>query len=189
MKETGIDRREALRRLGASVVVPIVAGYHPLVPRQDGDWKPVFFDQREVDTVTALAERIIPETETPGARRANVHQYIDYVLSQDDSGRRERFRSGLVWLDQRCKARFGDAFVALSEARQDEVLASLAQRPSTEETQGVSFFEEIKRLTVDGYYRSEVAMNQELGFEGRAFLTEFPGCNHEEHLSWKRPGD
>jgi hypothetical protein len=28
-------------------------------------------------------------------------------------------------------------------------------------------------------------MNQELGFEGNAFLTEFDGCIHSEHRSWE----
>jgi hypothetical protein len=50
---------------------------------------------------------------------------------------------------------------------------------------GVSFFVESKRLSVDGYYRSEAGMTQELGFEGRTFLAEFKGCTHPEHHSWK----
>ena len=49
---------------------------------------------------------------------------------------------------------------------------------------GGPFFERLKELTVDGYYKSEVGMREELGFEGRAFVTVFDGCTHDEHKSW-----
>jgi hypothetical protein len=180
-----IDRRQALRRLGAPAVVPLLSHLHPAVPRQEGAWKPRFFREAEVDTVTALAERIIPETDTPGARRALVHQYIDFVLSEAEASARERFREGLAWLDQRCQTLFGKPFAALAARQQDEILTRLSSSPSSEEPAGVSFFGEAKRLSVDGYYRSEAGMTQELGFEGRTFLAEWKGCTHPEHHSWK----
>jgi len=183
-----IDRRQALRTLGAPAVVPLLAPFHPWVPRQEGGWQPQFLQSSEVETVAQLAERIVPETETPGARRALVHQYIDFVLSQADAARRERFRAGLAWLDARCRALFGRPFADLEPGRQDEMLRRLATMPSGEEAAGSSFFADAKGLTVDGYYRSEAGMIQELRFEGRTFLAEFPGCTHPEHRSWKIDG-
>lgn len=171
-----IDRRQAIRKLSASAVLPLLHGFHPLVPRQDGGWKARFFQDSEVETVSRIAERIIPETDTPGARAALVHQYIDFVLSGSEAAASERFREGLKELDQKCREHFGKPFVKLETARQDEILT---------EMQGSPFFQEVKRLTVDGYYRSEVGMKQELGFEGNTFLSEFEGCTHPEHHSWK----
>ena len=180
-----IDRRQALRRLGAPAVAPLFSHFHPSVPKQEGAWKPRFFHESEVETVTLLAERIIPETDTPGARRALVHQYIDFVLVGGEAQARERFREGLVWLDRRCGALFGKSFARLEAGQQDEILTRLSESPSSEEPAGVSFFGEAKRLSVDGYYRSEAGMTQELGFEGRTFLAEFKGCTHPEHYAWK----
>ncbi len=180
-----MDRRQALRRLGAPAVVPLLSHFHPAVPKQEGAWKPQFFREPEVETVTSLAERIIPETDTPGARRALVHQYIDFVLAEGDAPARERFREGLAWLDTRCGSLFGKRFAALDAAQQDEILTRLSSSPSSEEPAGVSFFGEARRLSVDGYYRSEAGMTQELGFEGRTFLAEFKGCTHPEHHAWK----
>lgn len=171
-----MDRREAIRRLGASAVVPFLSGFHPSVPPQEGEWKPRFFQDSEVETVAGIAERILPQTDTPGARQALVHQYIDFVLSRSEAPAAERFREGLQGLDERCGALFGEPFAKLETARQDEILTGIEESP---------FFHEVKRLTVDGYYRSEVGMKQELGFEGNAFLAEFEGCTHPEHREWK----
>jgi hypothetical protein len=180
-----IDRRQALRRLGAPAAAPLLSHFHPSVPRQEGAWKPQFLHEPELETVTTLAERIIPETDTPGARRALVHQYIDFVLAQGVALSRERFREGLAWLDRRCVSLFGKPFARLEAKKQDEILERLSVSPSSEEPAGVAFFAEAKRLSVDGYYRSEAGMTQELGFEGRTFLAEWKGCTHPEHHSWK----
>ena len=179
-----IDRRHALRRLGAPALVPLLR-LHPSLPPQEGAWKPRLFALSELATVTALAERIIPETDTPGATRALVHQYVDFVLAEGEAEDGERFREGLAWLDRRCVALFGKPFARLEAAQQDDMLTRLSLRPSREEPAGSVFFDDAKRLCVDGYYRSEAAMTQELGFEGRTFLAEFKGCTHPEHHSWK----
>jgi hypothetical protein len=185
-----IDRRRALRTLGAPAVVPLLAPFHPWVPRQEGasGWQPRFLTPNEVETFAQLAERIVPETDTPGARGALVHQYVDFVLSQAAPEARERFRAGLAWLDRRSGALHGQPFAGVLPARQDELIKRLAESSPGEEAQGVAFFAEAKGLTVEGYYRSEPGMVQELGFAGRTFLAEFPGCTHPEHRSWKVEG-
>lgn len=180
-----IDRRQALRRLGAPALAPLILHLHPAIPKAEGPWKPRFLDESELEAVTVLAERIIPETDTPGATRALVHQYIDFVLAEAEAPARERFRDGLAWLDRHCQRLFGKPFARLDSGQQDEILTRLSSSPSSEEPAGVSFFVEAKRLSVDGYYRSEAGMTQELGFEGRTFLAEWKGCTHPEHHSWR----
>jgi hypothetical protein len=171
-----IGRRQAIQKLGASAMLPALSHFHPSVAPQSGEWKPRFFRESEAETVAQLAERILPETDTPGARAALVHQYIDFVLSRSERSASARFREGLLSLDQKCGEVFGKAFAELESAGQDEILTQISDSP---------FFQEAKRLTVDGYYRSEVGMHRELGFEGNAFLTGFDGCSHSEHRSWE----
>jgi hypothetical protein len=172
-----MGRRQALRSLGASALAPFLPRFHAAIPQKEGDWKPVVLQADEVETVTAIAERILPETETPGARRALVHQYIDFVLSRGEVSAAARFREELQRLDRKCAEELGGPFATLEVARQDEFLTRLSKQEP--------FFDELKRLTVDGYYRSEVGMKQELGFEGNTFLSEFDGCTHPEHHDWK----
>jgi len=162
-KAETIGRREALKRVGTLAAVPVLSAYHPLVPVQPGGapWQPRFLTPDEATLVAELAELIIPQTETPGAEAANVHQYIDLVLSQGSGRSQTAFRRGL------------ERFAGVDEARRVEMLGD-----------GGPFFDELKQLTVDGYYRSEIGMKQELGYEGRAFVTVFEGCTHEDHSSW-----
>ena len=194
-----VPRRRALQVLGAAAVAPAVAegarALHPLVlPQPDGGaWRPRFFTSGETAVVEALAEAIIPETDTPGAGAANVHQYIDWMVSRAEAGDGpaalpEIMRTGLAWLDRRSTDLHGQRFVDAGPERQTELLARLAADPPQEEAAGVDLFRHARRLTIAGYYRSEIGMRQELGYAGKQYLTGFEGCSHEDHLSWEPDG-
>ncbi|HJS73527.1 MAG TPA: gluconate 2-dehydrogenase subunit 3 family protein, partial [Vicinamibacteria bacterium] len=113
-----MGRRQALRSLGASALAPFLPRLHPSLPPQEGEWKPRVLQAGEVETVAALADRIVPETDTPGARQALVHQYIDFVLSTGEASAAERFREELRRLDRKCAEEVGGPFATLESARQ-----------------------------------------------------------------------
>ena len=194
-----VPRRRALQVIGAAAMAPAAAegarALHPLVPPQPGGggWRPRFFTARETAALEALAEAIIPETDTPGARAANVHQYIDWMVSRADEGDGTRalpeiMRTGLAWLDRRSAALYGRRFVDAGTERQADLLARLAADSPQEAADGVELFREVRCLTISGYYRSEIGMRRELGYAGKQYLTEFEGCTHEHHLSWEPDG-
>ncbi len=196
---TRVPRRRALQVLGAAAVAPAVAegarALHPLVPPQpDGAaWSPRFFTADETAAVEALAEAIIPETDTPGARAAGVHQYIDWMVSRaaagdGPAGLPEAMRAGLAWLDRRSAALYGRRFADAAAPEQAGLLARLAADPPREDAAGVELFRHVRRLTISGYYRSEIGMRDELGYAGKQYLTEFEGCAHEHHLDWEPDG-
>src|SRR5436309_438300 len=94
-----MNRRDAFKAIAlgsaglvreASVAGPMAADAHskphqksssPKTPR----WRPRFFSESQNETVTVIAELIIPETETPGARVAKVNEHMDLVLSEESS--------------------------------------------------------------------------------------------------------
>jgi hypothetical protein len=148
--------------------------------------------------VEELAERIIPQTDTPGARGALVHQYIDWVLSEDTAEAQRAFVAGLEWIDAESRSRFGKPFLELGAAEGHELLSRLASAAessggaSPAETPGevgVAFFRDLKLRTIHGYYRSEIGMLDELGYDGNRYLSRFDGCQHPEHHSWDPGGD
>ena len=149
------SRRRALKALGLSSLAvasksTLPALIHPLVPQQPGSSGVTlrFFTEAEAETVGALVERIIPATDTPGAKAAKVDQYIDYHLSVAAQRVQETFRQGLQWLDAASKTRFGSPFVRLAAAEQDAILESAAS--FSEASAEARFFQSVKRSTIEG---------------------------------------
>src|SRR5882672_7204813 len=103
------NRRESLKiigAIGATCAFPFSAdelfGQHVHSPAaaqtaQKDPYRPKSFKPAEFETVSQMAERIIPETDTPGAIGAGAPQYIDQVVSANPEHKR-RFRAGLKWI-------------------------------------------------------------------------------------------
>jgi hypothetical protein len=125
-------------------------------------------------TVTTIAELIIPQTNTPGAKATKVNEFIDLMLSDwYDDVAKAAFLAGLADVDQRSQKLFGKKFVACSEAQQKKLLTALdkealdarKQEPAAAAAGApfpFNFFGMMKRLTLVGYYTSEVGFTKEL---------------------------
>jgi glucoside 3-dehydrogenase (cytochrome c) hitch-hiker subunit len=199
MPHTGLNRREALRTLAAggigaaasaswvenlSALARVRADHlHVAVGTTQSAtrWVPTILNAHQHDTVATLVELIIPQTDTPGANAALVDRFVDSLLAEAQRTDRERFISGLAWLDRRSKALFARDFVTASPAQQAELLTKLSADGSGEDRTGVEFFTAIKSMTITGYYTSEVGLRDELGDDGRMFLAAYEGCTHPEH--------
>jgi hypothetical protein len=144
---------------------------------------PKILGAHDFETVGTLVELVIPATDTPGAKGAQVDLYIDAALGSGLRSDRETFLAGLKWLDRRSRALFGKAFTGATAAQQTELLTRLSAdgNPSGEARQGREFFAAIKAMTIAGYYTTEIGLHQELGDDGRLVLAEFEGCTHPEH--------
>lgn len=126
--------------------------------------------------VAAIAERILPETDTPGARAAEVPAFIDRMLAEYyDARDRSRFVSGLADVEARARRAHARAFLEISAADQHALLAVMDREAfATTDIQPPPFLRTIKELTVLGYYTSQVGASRELRHEpvpGR-----FDGC-------------
>ena len=198
MKSTGLNRRDALRKLAAggigaaastlwvgnlSALARAQAAHaHAAVSVQSGTaWAPKVLNAHQQSTVATLSELIIPQTDTPGAKATLVDRFIDSILQEAEPGDRARFLRGLEWMDARSTALFKKDFVSASPAQQTDLLTKLSAEDSREDRAGVEFFTAIKSMTITGYYTSEIGLQQELGDDGRLAFGEFEGCTHPEH--------
>jgi len=170
-----IDRREALRRaalllggaLSASTVAGVLAGCEAR-RTPDGAWAPRALSSEQLDLVATIAEHILPETDTPGARAVGVHRFIDAMLADSfpDEERRQ-FLAGLSDVDARAQRSCGRAFLRCATLEQRAVLDQLdreafAATASPPDRLPVPFFRTMKELTLVGYYTSEVGATREL---------------------------
>ena len=195
-----LTRRDALKKLAAGGVAAATtafwgetlaaaaaqhASHYHQASAADVAWTPKVLSAAQNDTVVTLAEIIIPQTETPGATKAKVNQFIDAVLADATPDDRQKFLAGLVWLDGHAVAVEADAapFASLTPDRQLAIVTSLAAAtsPGSALQPGAEFFTAMKSLTVTGYYTSEIAMREEIGDDGNMVFAEFKGCTHPQH--------
>jgi len=176
-----IDRREALRRaallIGGAISAPTLAGILAgcETPRTDTAWTPRALTQQQSDLVATIAEHILPETDTPGARSVGVHRFIDTMLAEYYGPTdRADFLSGLADVDSRARRSSAQSFSSASREKQIAVLTELDHEAYDSEGTPRHFFRTMKELTLLGYYTSEVGATRELQYNptpGR-----FEGC-------------
>jgi len=176
---TPIDRREALRRaallLGSTISAPtlaaILAGCE--TPRDGRGWVLRALTAEQLDLVASIAERILPETDTPGATTAGVHRFIDMMLAEcSTAAERARFIEGLADVDRRARRAGAQSFVRGSSDQQLAVLTDLDREaysravgtPASDAVAKQPFFRTMKELTLLGYYTSEAGATKELRY-------------------------
>jgi Gluconate 2-dehydrogenase subunit 3 len=172
-----MNRRELVRALGAALALPALSGREAdrLIAagcraHRGAGQVPGVLDPHQRDTVATIAELIIPTTDTPGARAAQVHDFIDLLLAEwAPDEHRTAFLTGLADVDARAHAAYGTDFLTATEPQRTELLKKLeADQPmSHEPTQDTPppFFHMMKFLTVFGFCTSEVGATTVLRYE------------------------
>lgn len=141
--------------------------------------QPTFFQPAEFHMVEMLSERIIPRSDTPGAKDAGVALLIDKaIVAAPPLG--PTFREGLADLNALAADSYGSNFVSLTEDQQIHLLTPLSLEADSSLGR---FFALVKDMTIDAYYQTEAGLKTELGWHGNTYLASFPGCDHPEHQS------
>ncbi|MGK6356543.1 gluconate 2-dehydrogenase subunit 3 family protein [Sphingomonas sp. DT-207] len=159
-----IDRRDALAGIvamfGASLFAPIArAAGAQATPISSGPPSSPVFSAEQRALVSALSERVIPTTDTPGAITAGVPAFIEKLLADwslpDD---RKPILAGLDAIEKRSQDDYKVAASKATPAQQDALL-TLAMEDKL--PGGKDFFEKFRQLVVTGYFTSEVGITQE----------------------------
>jgi len=166
-----MNRRDALK------VTAGVISAGPLLAQAQA-WKPQTFDAHQNETVIALTELIIPATDTPGAKAAQVNRYIDLLLHDGPYSEKDRFLEGLAFLDGYAIRKHGNPFVKLTAAQQIAILETFDQNREPGVAPGNRFFRQAKQWTSRVYYATQIGYS-ELNKGGRV-PAKF-GCQHGGH--------
>lgn len=129
-----------------------------------------FLNKSDFVVISRLAGLIIPETDSAGAVRAGVPEYIDTVVARN-TDQQALVADGLHWLA-------ANNFMQLDEAAQYALLEPLCEKADSGDlrARNVQFFAFIKSLTADGYYTSRAGLIDELGYKGNTPHAGFPEC-------------
>jgi hypothetical protein len=174
-----VDRRQFLEAIaGFSTLVPglallpaaeqqaFAAGVHArakaaaalgtLTPAQDA-------------TLSSIAEILLPESDTVGARGVGVNRFIDLLLTESMlTSDRDRFLRGLEEIDARSRSLFGAPFAAARREDQESLTRALDAKlptrpPSPQESEALSRapvtaehgYAQLKQLVVFAYFTAE----------------------------------
>jgi hypothetical protein len=195
-----LTRREMVRRLltgaGAGAAWPLVAASHPIYEHLANgamfeeaeklgvtNWKPLFLNAQQEETLAALAEAVVP-----GSRKAQADRFVDLLLSVDTTEHKKNFVDSLAAFETESQKRFGKRFPALDGGEQNALLTDASTQPAKENSSGPDgtekaglrkHFENLKGWISGAYYSSEAGM-RELGWTEDRVFEKFPGCEHPE---------
>lgn len=179
-----MDRRELLHRaslllggaVSASAVSGILAGCvatPEAAPAPEGA-PGAFLTGAEMATTTAMAEQIIPRTDTPGAIDASVPAFIDRMLAGYYNGpERDVMRAGLAKADADATALRNVSFAQLTSDEQvalmtrydREQLEYTRANAGVEPPQPPHFFRLMKELTIVGFCSSEIGATKLMNYQ------------------------
>jgi hypothetical protein len=144
-----MNRRQAIKTgVAAAAAVPFLRA---------ASWKPLLFTPQQNDTVIALTDLIIPATDTPGAKAAQVNRYIDLLLHDGPASMRGQFLKGLKLLDEESVRREKAPFLKLPALRQTALLESFEAEGKGE---AYEFFRMAKSITSRVYFETEAGFKE-----------------------------
>lgn len=161
-----MDRRELLKimalTLGSSIALPESVFAQLAEPLDLAKLK--FFSPAQRDLVAALAETIIPKTDTPGAIEAGVPGWIE-LLVQDclEAADQKIILDGLAAVETRSAADFQKAYAKLTVPEQIQLLTAL-ENEAKRAGDAKAFIRQFKELTKFTFVNSEVGGTQAFDF-------------------------
>src|SRR6202790_5214579 len=175
MDEGRVSRRNALKYLGlltASVAgrefmaswLPMqlvrgdehrapatISGMHHQIqePEPVATYAPQFFNPDEFRTVEILTAMIIPTDDAPGAKEAQVANYIDFVVfsaAEFEPLLQRKWFDGLTLLERESQKQFSKPFREVDEADRIELLTEMSapERDPNAKHEGFAFFSLVK---------------------------------------------
>jgi hypothetical protein len=186
-----MTRREAVQRVAAFLGGAALVGgdrlfacsFEPALIEQTMAQGTGAFAAADVALLDEIAETILPETSTPGARAAKVGAFMALMVSEAyDDRTRQVFQQGLRQLEEACRHAHAVSFMQASAAQRLSLVEALdreqhavmedrapkrrvrapASAPPSDEP--AHYFRMMKELTLLGYFTSEVGCTKAMRY-------------------------
>lgn len=166
-----ITRREAILRVSALLGGTALVGQTAMLSGcVEKDPRSAAFSADDVAFLDEIAETILPETDTPGAKAAGVGPFIAMmVVDTYDRREQETFRAGLQALEDECHDMHRRSFMAATPAQRTVLLRKLDaeqlqfMRTASKE-EPAHYFRMLKELTLLGYFTSEIGYTRAMRY-------------------------
>ncbi len=176
-----ISRREAIFRVSALLGGTTLIGQAAMLAGCDKEQADApaagnktapgeLFTAADIEYLSEIADTILPETGTPGAKAAGVGPFIALMVRDTYYPKdQEIFRAGLDTLNEECEREAGAPFMAASPVERLALLERLDREAqeytwNQAEDDAPHYFRMLKELTLLGYFTSEIGYTQAMRY-------------------------
>ncbi|MEO5781832.1 MAG: gluconate 2-dehydrogenase subunit 3 family protein [Ginsengibacter sp.] len=157
-----MERREAVQYISLLLGGTIVGGNAFLTGCKSKTGKEMNFTADDIAYLDEIANTILPETATPGAKSAMVGQFMTIMINDSYEEKDQKiFHEGMNKLNDLSKKTYDNTFMKLNEQQRHDLLVKLDQEQkeymkSKKKEESSHYFRMMKELTMFGYFTSEI---------------------------------
>ena len=173
-----ITRREAILRVSAMLGGVALVGQSAMLagcaaPSSSDNTAAALnslFTQSDIRLLDEVAETILPETDTPGAKAAGVGPFIALMVADTYyENDQQIFLNGLKSLQQQCLRSYGAHFQIVTTTQRLALIEGLdadqhLYMQTRAEGAPTHYFRMVKELTLLGYFTSEIGYTQAMRY-------------------------
>lgn len=159
-----MDRKEAVQYISLLLGGTLVGANSFLAGCKTNDRQ--LFSKEDQDYLDEIAETILPETKTPGAKAARVGQFMIVMITDCyDENEQKIFRAGMKKINDQSELKFGRSYLKIMPEQKHELLVQVdnEQKQYTKnkkDSDPVHYFRMMKELTLLGYFTSRPGCTQ-----------------------------
>ena len=138
------------------------------------------FTPQDIGYLDEIAETIIPETDTPGAKAAKVGEFMTVMVTDCyDEENQKAFLEGMTKINDASNTKFGHGFMKANPDQRKELLVEIDKEQSEygknkKREDPPHYFSLMKQLTLLGFFTSKPGATQALRYE--AVPGRYDGC-------------
>ena len=165
-----MERRELLKMITLATGGALIGGELLLSGCKINAKPEGIFSADDIAFLDEMAETIIPKTNTPGAKDAEVGKFMTIMVNDCYEAKDQKiFHNGLIKLEEVSKKKFSSSFMKITAEQRKELLIELdkeakAYQSAKKETEPNHYFTMMKQLTLFGFFTSKPGATEALRY-------------------------
>lgn len=166
-----MNRRELIKIITLATGSALIGGEFLLSGcKNKNAGKGLLFSADEIAFLDEVAETIIPRTNTPGAKDAEVGKFMDLIVHDCYEEKNQKiFKEGINQLNDVCNKQFNTSFMQCTKEQREKVLIEIDKvakeyQQKKKKEDPPYYYTMIKQLTLFGYFTSKPGATQALRY-------------------------
>lgn len=161
-----MNRREAVQYISLLLGGTIVGGNLFLTGCKSETGTHAAFSADDIAYLDEVANTILPDTNTPGAKAAKVGEFMTMMVNDCYEDKDQKiFHEGMNKLNDLSKKTYDESFMKLNEQQRHDLLVKLDNEQkeymkNKKQEEPSHYFRMMKELTLLGYFTSEIGCTQ-----------------------------